>query len=104
MTRPASEKENIIARQSRLGRWGVVVFLLSIPASLACYLIGYPSFYDSGLPTPAGWFVIIVFVGSGAALILLGARCPECRRPVTTSQWRSGRCPHCSEPLEGDPP
>lgn len=94
----------MLERQRRLGRWGVIVFLLSIPASLICYLLGYAPFHENDLPTLAGWLVIIVFVGSGPALILLGARCPNCRRRVTTGQWESVRCPHCGETLAGDPP
>lgn len=87
-------------RQQRWSRLGLALFLLSVPAGAASGALGYPPFAESGLPTVAGWLLIVVFVGPGLGLMLYGAMCPSCRQLVRSRSWIAGRCPYCGTRVE----
>lgn len=101
---PESEidKTEEFKRQKRSSRIGMGIFLFSIPVFLVAALLGYPPFSDSGLPTLAGWLIIVGIVAPGLFLILKSAQCPACRKMISASHEGQTRCRRCGAKIRDD--
>ena len=89
------------ARQ-RLGKWGIVVLLLAIPAGILAQLYSAGLSENGGL-TPLAWVVVALFAATGLWMVLRSAQCPSCSVLLQRRMsHETSCCPHCGAQLEPD--